>query len=866
MNQQLEERLDRFERTLAALQDELAALRRLAASAISETAPPPVSAPRRQLPEPGPAPVVAPAASPPPPLSARLGEALGARALALTGGAVTLLGVVLLFALAVNRGWIGPWERCGIGAAASAAAFLGGLWLRRRYGQTYSALAAAGAGIGGAYATLLAAAALYHLVPDAAALAVAAAIASVGVVTASAWSTQIVAALGLIGAMLVPVAVVFDAGLTVLGTTFVAVVLAATGVVALWRRWWRLLVAGVLASVPQIAALVWQAAPGSARVTVLAAIFCLLYLALGIARQLRAGAGLRPLAASLALLAAALAGGSAAHLFDGLDEGFALLAIAATYGAAGAAVLARRSERDLGSLLWAVGLAVGAVAVADLLSGNVLAVAWAAEAAVLAWLASRVREPRFQLGAIAYLALATAHALALDATIDHLFVARDDPATGALNVAAAALAAAIAAHYAHRRLREPLVWAAGALAAYAASLGLLELSALGGDFDWGHLPVSALWAVVTAALLVAGARRVGAAVCLAATLAKVFVYDLGYLHEPVGAYSALAVGAAVVIGGYLHGRGRDEPGAGATSIASVLASALLLAIAVGELLGGELEGAGLLALGACYWLLAASVFQQRRDLSTWLWATGLVIVLGAWADLLGGTPLVVAWAATGAALAWLASRTGEHRFRLAAAASIGLALLHTLVAEAPPRHLFVAGAHPGGGVLALVATALAAAVLAFYARSAPKREAPAGRLARLSYELDRGARSSAAWIAGIAAVDASSLAILQLFEWAGPGSVHLEFQHGHTAVSALWGILGLVALYLGLTRRSRRLRLAGFAIFALSLAKIFLYDLSVLSSITRALSFLAVGAVLLLGGFFYQRLSSELEERHAAPG
>jgi uncharacterized membrane protein len=32
------------------------------------------------------------------------------------------------------------------------------------------------------------------------------------------------------------------------------------------------------------------------------------------------------------------------------------------------------------------------------------------------------------------------------------------------------------------------------------------------------------------------------------------------------------------------------------------------------------------------------------------------------------------------------------------------------------------------------------------------------------------------------------------------------------------------------------------------------------SSITRALSFLAVGAVLLLGGFFYQRLSLRLDE------
>jgi uncharacterized membrane protein len=57
----------------------------------------------------------------------------------------------------------------------------------------------------------------------------------------------------------------------------------------------------------------------------------------------------------------------------------------------------------------------------------------------------------------------------------------------------------------------------------------------------------------------------------------------------------------------------------------------------------------------------------------------------------------------------------------------------------------------------------------------------------------------------------------------------------------------------------------GFAIFGLSLAKIFLYDLSALSSITRALSFLAVGAGFLLGGFFYQRLSTQLDERHPVP-
>ena len=76
------------------------------------------------------------------------------------------------------------------------------------------------------------------------------------------------------------------------------------------------------------------------------------------------------------------------------------------------------------------------------------------------------------------------------------------------------------------------------------------------------------------------------------------------------------------------------------------------------------------------------------------------------------------------------------------------------------------------------------------------------------------------------------------------------FSGGHTAVSAVWGLLGLTLLYIGLRTKRSALRLGGLALLGISLAKLFVYDLSLLSSITRALSFLAVGAVLLLGGFF----------------
>jgi uncharacterized membrane protein len=115
----------------------------------------------------------------------------------------------------------------------------------------------------------------------------------------------------------------------------------------------------------------------------------------------------------------------------------------------------------------------------------------------------------------------------------------------------------------------------------------------------------------------------------------------------------------------------------------------------------------------------------------------------------------------------------------------------------------------------------------------------------------------------VLAVYAGSLGLLGLSQELG-GSVTTAFQRGHTAVSAFWGTIGLAALYLGLTRRSTTLRLAGFALFGVSLAKIFAYDLRMLSSVTRALSFLAVGAVLLLAGFFYQRLAGVAPRENGA--
>jgi uncharacterized membrane protein len=91
------------------------------------------------------------------------------------------------------------------------------------------------------------------------------------------------------------------------------------------------------------------------------------------------------------------------------------------------------------------------------------------------------------------------------------------------------------------------------------------------------------------------------------------------------------------------------------------------------------------------------------------------------------------------------------------------------------------------------------------------------------------------------------LASIAVVTWLPP-------QQAQVVVSGLWSLCGLAALWVGLRRDERELRLGGFALLVLSLAKVCLYDLAALASIYRVLSLVAVGLLLLLGALAYQRI------------
>ena len=178
-----------------------------------------------------------------------------------------------------------------------------------------------------------------------AALVVAAAIAAVATAAAIAWRSQILAGLGLIGAMAVPFATALDYpyDLTNLGTAFAALVLVATAVVALRERWLVLLASAGVVGLLQIGGLVAQTDTTDHVVVALAAAYWLIASRSPPPRSgatARRSTGCRP---SFVTVGTAFAGLSAASLFSGDTLGYALLIVGGVELALGAAYAARRA-------------------------------------------------------------------------------------------------------------------------------------------------------------------------------------------------------------------------------------------------------------------------------------------------------------------------------------------------------------------------------------------------------------------------------------------------------------------------------------------------------------------------------------------
>ena len=72
--------------------------------------------------------------------------------------------------------------------------------------------------------------------------------------------------------------------------------------------------------------------------------------------------------------------------------------------------------------------------------------------------------------------------------------------------------------------------------------------------------------------------------------------------------------------------------------------------------------------------------------------------------------------------------------------------------------------------------------------------------------------------------------------------------------SIAWLAFGVILLGIGIVFNSQRARLASAAVIALTILKAFVIDMSVLTGVYRALSFMCLGLVLVAIGWLYQRI------------
>lgn len=97
------------------------------------------------------------------------------------------------------------------------------------------------------------------------------------------------------------------------------------------------------------------------------------------------------------------------------------------------------------------------------------------------------------------------------------------------------------------------------------------------------------------------------------------------------------------------------------------------------------------------------------------------------------------------------------------------------------------------------------------------------------------------------------------YAWSATGLtvVLLGLELSGASISVAWAVFGLALVAAGLARDVRGLRLQGVAVLAIVTAKVFLYDTQDLDALARTLSFLTLGAILLVAAYGYARTQGE---------
>ena len=497
-----------------------------------------------------------------------LEDLLGGRVLAVLGGLTIFIGVILFLAIAIDRGWIGVEARVALAFAGSTALLAIGLFLYERRGQTDAAVAAVATALASLYGSLTYATAVQNVIGESVGLLVAALIGASGALIAVRWRSQVVAALGMLGALAAPVLV--QSGTSSLALAFTAFALAGTVAVLVWQRWGWLAIGAFVLTAPQLAFWADDRDGLLLPLLVLSLYWCAFVVA-AIGYELRVPTSrLRVSSTSVLLLNAAFAAALGGGLIEdrGSLQGVTawVLALTVAHILLGAFGFRQRMSAEIAGLLVAIGVGLSGITLALALDGPVLVVGWSAEAVILAWVAKRTGEARALVFSVAFLMLAAVHTLVDEAPPAALLDGVGDLGQALVATVAVGVAALLAGLLVERRDVSVLLRAAAAVSfVYAASLGIVDL-VQGDDVErsqTAQVVLSAFWASVGLVAIVVGLVRdvreirYGGLVLLGLGVAKLFLYDLSELDQLYRVLSFIAVGLLLLAGAYAYQRVRS---------------------------------------------------------------------------------------------------------------------------------------------------------------------------------------------------------------------------------------------------------------------------------------------------------------------
>jgi uncharacterized membrane protein len=788
-------------------------------------------------------PVPPPPGAPPAPRKS-FEEQFGASWVVWIGGLALALGGIFLVQYSIEAGLIGPGVRVFLGGVLSAVLVAAGEWLRRReiggnpiYAENAhipSILTAAGTTV--AYATVYAAYALYgFLVPGTAFVLLG--IVALATLAAALLHGPALAALGQVGAFLTPMLVATEVPNYWALYIYLAIVTAASFALARARLWrWLALTAVAFGTLWMLPGLNDTIAAGSI------------------------GAHAFHAVAGFVLAAALLVSG----LFYGPDaepgeiDPISSLALGAYLFAAVLLVLASRHDGV-------------ALAVFTLMVAGTAAIAWRTEAAVAAVPAA---------AALTFLMMAN---WAVDMDFKTLVVSGGPAAlppgpNRALYGAHLALGFGFMALFAasgflaqgrSTKSLTPIVWAATAAAAPLAILIALYYRIYAFDrslpFAALALLIAALFALATDMLTrreprpgSASAAAIFATGSIAAlALALTFALEKGWLTV---ALALMVPGTAWVA--------EKRPLPWLRWLCGILVALVMARIALNPRIVADvgttpvfnwiLYGYGIPALA--FWVAGFILRKRADDVPTRVVEAGAVLftVLCAFleirhfiywgniydpsADLDELALQVCGGLAFAIGLERLRERTNSVVHDVAAQILMGLTLLAIVLGLLVLENPLLTGTPVGGPFFNLI--------LLGYGL-------PAILMAALGLTM-RGKRPPIySTVAAVAAVGLAlaylSLMVARLYH--GPVLTAGEFTgaEGYT-YSAVWLAFGVVLLLVGIGLRSQPVRLCSAAVVLLTVGKVFLVDMSGLTGVWRALSFIGLGLVLVGIGYLYQRL------------